>query len=230
VWWLRADLGITLATTKVATWADQSGRGDANRNVSQGTDANRPTYNTTDAAFNNQPTISFTAASSHFLPGVGNWSATYTQPVTFGVIGTATASASNAFFLGARAGSEYMDIYKTTANRPASLVGTVPGTIEQVATPLASPCVILISVGAGSDGVFRLNSRSHVGSSTGGAAYTATSVGANGMTVGRRSIAALQYLDGKVAEVFMWNKTLNVGEVNKLMNYVTARYGIAVAG
>jgi len=40
-WWHKSDAGITLNVSKVASWADQSGNGN---DVTQGTDAARPTY------------------------------------------------------------------------------------------------------------------------------------------------------------------------------------------
>ena len=40
-WWHRSDAGITLNVSKVVTWADQSGNAV---DVTQGTDATRPTY------------------------------------------------------------------------------------------------------------------------------------------------------------------------------------------
>ena len=41
-WWHKSDAGITLNVSKVVTWADQSGNAI---DVTQGTDATRPTYN-----------------------------------------------------------------------------------------------------------------------------------------------------------------------------------------
>lgn len=54
--WLRADMGITLATTKIAAWADQSGNG---RDFAQGTDAQRPVFVSTTPAFAGQPCARF---------------------------------------------------------------------------------------------------------------------------------------------------------------------------
>jgi hypothetical protein len=53
--WLRADRGITLASTKVSAWTDQSGNGVT---VSQGTDANRPTFTSAD------PSVTGTSATT----------------------------------------------------------------------------------------------------------------------------------------------------------------------
>jgi hypothetical protein len=59
VWWLRADLGVTLNGSNVAAWADQSGIEDANRNTMQATAPNQPAYCASDPAYNGKPTIGF---------------------------------------------------------------------------------------------------------------------------------------------------------------------------
>jgi hypothetical protein len=64
--WLRADLGVTLNSGNVATWADQSG------NANDATEStNRPLWVAT--AQNGQPCVRATSASSHklILPGPG---------------------------------------------------------------------------------------------------------------------------------------------------------------
>jgi len=56
--WLRADLGITLAGSKVSAWADQSGNG---YDFAQGTDARRPVFNAGSATFSGQPCAQYAA-------------------------------------------------------------------------------------------------------------------------------------------------------------------------
>lgn len=53
-WW-RPGVGVTLNGSKVATWADQSGNG---HDLSNGTDAARPTYNATGGP-NSKPSMLF---------------------------------------------------------------------------------------------------------------------------------------------------------------------------
>lgn len=59
---LNAAIGITLASTKVSTWADQSGNGN---DVTQATDANRPTFNAT--GFNGKACVTFGALTTTAL-------------------------------------------------------------------------------------------------------------------------------------------------------------------
>lgn len=60
-YWFRADLGVSTTGGKVTNWLDQSGNG---HHVSQSTDSQRPTFNASDANFNNQSTFTFANASS----------------------------------------------------------------------------------------------------------------------------------------------------------------------
>lgn len=65
--WLRGDLGVTLTSGNVSTWADQSGNA---RHFTQGTDANRPTYDQSGA----WPAV--VAGGTRFMTGAGaasNW-------------------------------------------------------------------------------------------------------------------------------------------------------------
>lgn len=84
----RCDLGATFATGRISALADQSGLGDSNRNASQAVAGNRPIYNATDAAFNNEPTIEDDDGFRYLA--TGTWSSTYAQATTVIVVGTIT--------------------------------------------------------------------------------------------------------------------------------------------
>lgn len=57
--WFRSDLGVTLNSTTVAAWADQSGN---NRNTAQGTAILQPVYNPASSSFGNRPSLFFGGA------------------------------------------------------------------------------------------------------------------------------------------------------------------------
>jgi trimeric autotransporter adhesin len=61
--WLKADAGITLNTSEVSQWDDQSGNGIS---FTQSTGANQPTYEATGGP-NSKPCVSFVAANLDFL-------------------------------------------------------------------------------------------------------------------------------------------------------------------
>jgi hypothetical protein len=64
--WHKADTGVTLNGGNVASWADQSGNGYT---YSQGTAANQPAYNATDASFNNLPSMTFDGTNDGLATG-----------------------------------------------------------------------------------------------------------------------------------------------------------------
>lgn len=95
--WLRSDLGITLNSTTVAAWADQSGNG---HNVSQGTGANQPTYNASDANYNGRPSLQ-AATSGHFL-----LSAAFSIPQPFSLFIVGEAATSGQVLIGCGTASD----------------------------------------------------------------------------------------------------------------------------
>ncbi len=58
--WYKSGVGVTLNGGDVSQWDDSSGNG---RNLTQGTAANQPLYNATDAAWNGLASISFNGTS-----------------------------------------------------------------------------------------------------------------------------------------------------------------------
>jgi len=58
--WLRGDLGVTVVSGAVSSWADRSGRGN---NVSQSTSTKRPAY--VENAVNGLPALSFDGVDDH---------------------------------------------------------------------------------------------------------------------------------------------------------------------
>ena len=57
--WYRSDLGVTVSGTIATLWANQSGIGNATRNLGQNTAARRPVYSTADANYNSKPSLQF---------------------------------------------------------------------------------------------------------------------------------------------------------------------------
>jgi len=64
-YWWRSDLGITLSSGQVSNWVDQI----SGLSVPQATAARQPDYTTSNANFNNKPTLDFVAADLQFLSG-----------------------------------------------------------------------------------------------------------------------------------------------------------------
>jgi len=77
------DKGITLNAGNVSGWADQSGRGDTNRNAAQGTALNQPAYLANDSDFNGHGSITFGA--NKLLQTLA-FSTAIAQPATYYVV------------------------------------------------------------------------------------------------------------------------------------------------
>ncbi len=83
--WCRSDLGVTLdGSGNVETWADQSGVGDPNQDLTQATSGQRPVYVASNTAFGGRPTLG-TSTTSDEVRGLasGTWSTSLAQPATW---------------------------------------------------------------------------------------------------------------------------------------------------
>jgi hypothetical protein len=85
--WYRMDLGASTSGGNLTALADQSGAGDANRNVTAAGPA--IPYTASDAAYGGQATATF--GGSSLLQNASDWSAAVTQPITVYAVGHATA-------------------------------------------------------------------------------------------------------------------------------------------
>lgn len=124
--WTRADMGITAS---VSAWTDQSGSGDANRNVVQATASHQPFRNPNNAAGNGQPSIHFTQNPFEYLSMVGTWSnAPIAQPYTMIVVGSDSGSGTNVFLGDYNGDNWYLTGYGGFygASVGATLLGTTP--------------------------------------------------------------------------------------------------------
>lgn len=91
--WYRSDMGVTPGTGNgVAAWADQSGSGDANRDLKQATAGLQPQLTMTDPAFNNRPSLRTTVGTVAYLT-TGTWNMPIAQAFTVFAVARPTGSA-----------------------------------------------------------------------------------------------------------------------------------------
>ena len=116
--WLDASntLSITLSGTSVTQWNDISGN---NRNVSQSTGLNQPTYSAT--GFNGYPTISFDGSNDSLSFGGGGVAQSSGQNV-FAVIDTTNIGTGYRIFMNRSNGSAPAFYLATAANNYRPLV------------------------------------------------------------------------------------------------------------
>lgn len=227
VWWLRADLGITLdGSSLVQTWADQSGIGDANRNASQATAGNRVAYSSSDASYNNKATVgSFNIAPVSKLT-TGVWSATYST-FTLGCVGHGPVSASNRYFAYSSSGA-YAAIVSNSLEKAGVFSSGATVNLLEAGTSGATPkCVTIAEFNGASSNLFVDSTVTPTTSGTLAADQLGNAV--PGTSVGGRSLAGTSDGPEKIAEVFAFNAILSAGDKVKLRKYLNGRYGKSMA-
>jgi len=212
-WW-RADRGVTIATG-VSQWNDQSGIGDTNRNLVQAVGAKQPTVNATDAAYNNQTTLSFASASSQQLDSAGNWSAALSQPYSIFLVGQ-DGGAGFQGWASNTASSVAINYGNGSANMNMFAGSFLPSTLGAVATP---KMIGTIFNGASS----AIYESARTAKATGAAGATALAQ----LTLGANPGAGI-FLNGKLAECVVYSKVLSAAEIDQLCTYFTGRYALAI--
>lgn len=217
VLWLRSDMGITLAGSKVSAWADQSGTG---YDFSQATDSFRPVYTTSNASMGNKPSLTFTSSTTGleradvFL-GYANVtvSVTYRKSVDAGaprVFGVPSASGGNFNFIS----NSGLGLDVTQVNTGTNAVRSTPDGINVNWNRIAAvPCSTASTVDPTvySQGV------------AGGSVISSTSVDG---TVGAGTWNIGYILNGDITEVIAYNRLITAQEAASIYAYQLARYGV----
>jgi hypothetical protein len=211
-------MGITLNGTNVSAWADQSGTGDANKNLSQSTASQQPAYNTSDAAYNGQPTVSFAGASSQVLVA-GTWATAPTTVGSFFFVGNADGSAFSEVFNSFTAAGGIGETYQTgTANHIQYYQGSG---LDVVVSTLASKHLYGVDRNGGSSAFYQ-DAVTAVGTGAAGSSALTT------LLLGANTSAGGTPLTGKIAEFISVNRLATVAERTKVLNYLGGRYNISI--
>ena len=229
---LRADRGITLNGSTVSSWSSFDTSGDSNRTVSQATASLQPTYRSSDADFNNHPSVKFVRANQTKLVSgpfnTGVWPQTSIAAVLKSV-----QSGNGAWWIFDGRVSNDRTLVAEYFNYPVSSNGLFSfRTLEayannSVTTPSAIFCQFEGTIGGA------VTQRAFVRSaSTGGSSTSGTNGGQSGVTIGDRFAPFFANgsgpFDGAVAEFIMFNAPLSQDQRTRLGNYFSARYGSAV--
>lgn len=213
VLWLRADLGITIATG-VSQWLDQK----SGLSFAQGTGSKQPTYNTASTAFGGRATMTFAAASSQFLgsPTITHASSSYLCVASL----KPTSTGNTSQYLAAQ--SAYAIAVVT--GQSTNLGGWYDaGGWKNVSSATNQTQVLswFIAAGAGTASMWRNGLQ--IGSSQGS---TATAL--SGATViGASAAGSAAFLDAEVAEIVLVDTATT--DVRQLLErYMSQRYNIPV--
>lgn len=215
--WYRADLGVTEVGGTVSAWDDQSGAGDANRDLA-GAIGTMPSYVASDAAYGNNSVLTF---SGDKLVRAGNWSSTPATPITIVVVGEVSGAVSAMLSDGAAADM----IWDDGSEGKFYSDGFAPNLFSGVS--LATPQVVMVSDdgsgGAAAAKIFVTNL------TTAAADDLTTFQPVNGFDVGV-GVAGVSDLTGKIAEIIVWAGILSAGDLTSLRDYLntTRAYGLSV--
>lgn len=210
--WLRSDLGITLVGSKVSAWADQ---GPNKRDLSQGTDANRPSYVANVVA--GKPAVRFTAASSQTM-GFTAWTHPSPAATAFAVIRMQSApSVIQALMLqDALSPRLYASIGAT------GRAGLHWDSAFRADTGIALDTnVHLLRYQYSAAETRAAQDNNADGTGTAGTTY------GNWAFVGSRAgPASDQFLDADVFEIVVYGRTLAAAEIDIFEAYSRSRYGV----
>ncbi len=219
--WYRSDLGVTNVAGAASAWADQSGQGDANRNLSQATSSQRPTIIASNALFGGRPTLRFSNAASSVLPPVGNWSVAIAQPVTiYSVHSTSSISTQNTYY------SDYLtnlrfQMYQS-AGGGTGMVGYAGNANVGSAENLINSCRVVCTIFDGASST--MYDTQLTASATGNMGTN----GSVGLQVGASRSGAGANAD--IAEVVVINGHDGSTQRAQMMAYLGALYSVTIGG
>jgi len=217
--WVRSDLGVTLNGATVSAWADQSGNG---KNLTQGSAASQPTFNATDADYNNLPSLTFDGVNDCLAGSSFNYGA-----FTIFMVAKVTSAAGNGYYYirGAGAACDYLwartadTVYIDRNNAGTrSRKDATNATWGVGSTPLT---VVHVFDGTHAGNLIRKN----------GTALSTSDVSANdpgtssvSRTFNLLSDNSAYFTTGSFTEMAIFNRALNNTEITQMEAYLQARY------
>ena len=219
--WVYGGAGITTVSGAVSQWNDQSGSGDPNKNLLQGTAGSRPTFVAANTSFNSQPMLGFASVSDQYLRS-GTWATALALPETIFIVGNFSGAAVNQYFSDGLTVNSRTTSNDVGANTDAIYNGTL---LSHAITSGAAPQVFV--------GYFDSSTSSKLYSSavtpiaTGNAGTTAAS--RTGITVGvAGGPTAGTYLNGNLGEIFIISGAPTPTQLYAALQYCGSKYAIPI--
>ena len=212
--WLRADMGITLNGGNVSAWADQSGTGDANKNVVQATAGLQPAFTAADGSYNSKSTVGFTGSQ---LLRSAAWAAALAQPLTRVVVGHGANDGTNNYFMDNLSGTQCAIIASSGAGLDMYDGATLTAT---GVTPSSPQAIVTVDNGASS----KIYANAKTAKNTGAAGAGQI----NGTTIGNYQGGTTFALIGSIAEVLIYSGALSDATLLPLWAYLGSRYNITI--
>lgn len=210
--WLRADLGITKdGGDAISQWDFENGTFRSVNKVTQASSSNKPTHIASDAAYNNQSTVSF--GGDDYLDGA-NFSSALAQPTTFFIVGDVPTTPQN--FIDRAGGAGRYSFGRSAADKFSMYQGT-----SLNSTPSGDANInIFEGVFNGASSEMFLNGTSIASGDAGTDSTDSIRIGDNIVLTGG--------LTGKFAELVIINGEAPAGDRTSFRNYASSRYNITL--
>ncbi len=209
----RADMGRTMNGANVQALADQSAKADANRNLSQVTGAAQPPYVASNAAFNNDATLTLDSAR-HMLSGT--WTSPPAQPTCYYLVCSSTVN-STYMVSGLAANPNRIAILRSAGGVWNFTAGSTTTTVSDP----TSPHVFLLEVN-GASSKYAKNAKTTTATGSPGT-NTIT-----GITLGALD-GGIAKSTGAFAFLMVTNGAETTAERAEILDFLGAKYGIAIA-
>lgn len=212
--WLKADKGVIYSgSNKVSRWNDQSGNG---HDFIQNTGANQPNYIGGRSTLGNKPAVQFIRTSSFFLTN-STYSTSSTDHTAFFVLDLSSTTAVQDLFY-TQTGPLVLSAISATTGR----IGYYDGAWKEATGQTTGVQLLSYTMTTGSGGLVRKNQALIVSQT-----YTARAAGGTN-TIGSAVDGLSQYLDGYLAEVVIFDKSLSSAERLTVDQYLINKYGIVI--
>ena len=215
--WYRLDRGVTLNGSSISALADQSAIGDSNRDLTQGTALNQPTYTAAASAYKGQPIAVGAGVASQFMLS-GTWSAALATPCFWMAIADSDAVGIRCIFDRQTASEHTMFVNAATQN-----IACFAGSTLASSTSVTNPSVVACELNGASSKLYAN-------------ALTAVATGA----AGTNTLPSLTFMasfstllanswTGSVAELIGFSTVPSTSQKESIMRYAAMRIGLSLA-
>jgi hypothetical protein len=224
VLWLDANRGISLATSNVITWADQSGNAN---NATPFAVANRPTYVTN--SVNGYPSLSFDGTNDE-LRVADNATLDLTQWHIFLVVRVALQKNFNAWLVKGNNAQENYEILSYSDGNIHNPIFFTDATRTFTSSPAGQVTTTEFSIieYSYSSAVGRDVYKNNQNIVTDNNSKTPTTNNFE-LYIGNERNTTGRYINGSMAEVVMYSNTLNNAQRIIINNYLAAKYDITLS-
>lgn len=217
--WLRADLGVSLSSGKVAGWTNQASFGQS---FTQGTSTRQPAYNANGFGSRSLPSIGFSAATTSSLVNSSISKSTSNWTMVFACNPTATSSATGLWLMDVVNGRMIFTHYQTLTGKVAFWDATA-STYRGTQSPTTGAQILSFELAVNAGAIYRNGTALDTG-----LAWGAQRALASGITLGATNGGSAGFFEGQIAEVCVLQNPTS-GARARVERYMGRRYGISVA-